>query len=165
MGITGNEIVDVKKSILVRWAMEGLGIAHCIVRIQLRRVSQFAYCISQPAIIDTVLACFGMTLCCVASTHFPAKLKLTRASGAEVTKFSATGHPYRRGVGSLIYLAICIQPDISFAVGVLSQHLEQPSQQHWDGFIHVLCYLKGTGHLTIHYRSSNKTINLSGNQS
>lgn len=118
MGITGNEISEVKKSISARWSMEDLGIAHCIVGIQIRRMSEFAYCISQPAMIDAILARFGMTLCRIASTPFPANMKLTRASDTEAEKFSATGLPYRRGVGSLIYLAICTRPDIYFAVGV-----------------------------------------------
>lgn len=56
MGITGNEIPDIKKSIAARWQMEDLGIAHCIVGIQLQRVSEFDYCISQPAMTDAILA-------------------------------------------------------------------------------------------------------------
>lgn len=138
MGITGNEIPDIKKSISDRWQMEDLGIAHCIVGIQLWRVSKFAYCISQPALINAILARFGMTLCQPASTPFPADLKLTRVSDSEASRFISTGLPYRQAVGSLIYLAICTRPDISYAVGVLSQHLERPAQQHWDGFIHIL---------------------------
>ena len=34
-------------------------------------------------------------------------------------------------VGSLIYLMTCTRPDLSYAVGKLSQHLSKPCQQHW----------------------------------
>lgn len=115
--------------------------------------------------IDAILARFGMSLCRPASTPFPADLKLTRSSDAEVTRFLYTGLPYRRAVGSLIYLAICTRPDISYSVGLLSQHLERPAQQHWDGFIHILRYLKGTRTLAIHYGDTSVDKTLAGNQS
>lgn len=165
MGITGNDIQAVKKSISSRWQMEDLGTAHCIVGIQIQRLSSSHYCINQQAMITTVLERFGMTLCRPASTPFPADLKLTRATEDEATKFASTGLPYRRAVGSLIYLALCTRPDISYAVGVLSQHLERPSQQHWNAFIHVLRYLKGTRLLAIHYGSTAPETEIQGNQS
>lgn len=145
--------------------MEDLGTAHCIVGIQIRRMSEYEYCISQPSMIDAILGRFGMLHCRTASTPFPPDLKLTRSSDSEVAKFALTGLPYRRAVGSLIYLALCTRPDISFSVGVLSQHLDRPSQQHWDGFIHVLRYLKGTRDLAIHYGRTVTDSSLSGNQS
>lgn len=165
MGITGNQIPTIKSLIASRWQMEDLGVAHCIVGIQLTRPSQFTYCISHPAMINAVLGCFGMTSCRPSSTPFPADLKLTRASDAEHKKFASTGLPYRRAVGSLIYLALCTRPNISYAVGVLSQHLDRPSQQHWNAFIHVLRYLKGTVHLAISYGNKTATAHLCGNQS
>lgn len=63
MGITGNEITAVKNSIASRWQMEDLGKAHCIVGIQIRRLSPYHYCINQPAMITSILARFGMTNC------------------------------------------------------------------------------------------------------
>lgn len=165
MGITGNEIASVKQSISSRWQMEDLGTAHCIVGIQITRLSPHAYSLSQPAMINAILARFGMSSCRSASTPFPADLKLTRASDVEADKFKSTGLPYRRGVGSLIYLALCTRPDISYVVGVLSQHLERPSQQHWNVFIHVLRYLKGTTQLAIHYGDTTENCSLAGNQS
>lgn len=48
---------------------------------------------------------------------------------------------------------------------MLLEHLERPSQQHWNVFIHVLQYLKGTCHLAIHYGTDASTSNLRGNQS
>lgn len=145
--------------------MEDLGTTHCIVGIQIRRLSPTSYALSQPAMINAILAHFGMTLCRSASTPFPTKLKLSRASDVKATKFASTGLPYQRAVGSLIYLALCTRPDISCAVGVLSQHLECPSQQHWNAFIHVLQYLKGTKNLAIQYGGDNDTSHLAGNQS
>jgi len=48
---------------------------------------------------------------------------------------------YRRLVGKLIYLTI-IRPDISFAVGVVSQLMQDPHVDHWKAVIHILQYIK-----------------------
>ena len=52
--------------------------------------------------------------------------------------------PYRSLVGSLLYIATGTRPDIAFTICHLSQHLEQPSEQHWNAAIRVLRYLKST---------------------
>lgn len=50
---------------------------------------------------------------------------------------------YRRLVGKLIYLTIT-RPDISFAVGVVSQFMQSPHNDHWDAVIRILRYIKRT---------------------
>ncbi|RMX62725.1 hypothetical protein DD238_007957 [Peronospora effusa] len=48
---------------------------------------------------------------------------------------------YRKLVGSLLYIANSTRPDISYAMSVLSQYLDQPRQMHWRAALH---YLMGT---------------------
>ena len=48
---------------------------------------------------------------------------------------------YRRLVGKLIYLTIT-RPDLSFAVGVVSQFMQSPCVGHWNSIIRILRYLK-----------------------
>jgi hypothetical protein len=38
--------------------------------------------------------------------------------------------PYREAIGSLMYAAIATRPDITFAVSVLSQFLDNPGEAH-----------------------------------
>jgi hypothetical protein len=52
--------------------------------------------------------------------------------------------PYCQAVGSLIWAAIATRPDITFAVLLLSQFMENPSEAHWEVIKRVLKYLKGT---------------------
>jgi hypothetical protein len=54
-------------------------------------------------------------------------------------------------VGSLIYLAVNTQPDISHAVGVLSRFMSCPTDRHWEAAKHVLRYLRGTPDLGLTY--------------
>lgn len=52
--------------------------------------------------------------------------------------------PYREAVGSLMYLTVVTRPDISFAVGQVSQFCEYPEQNHWEAVKRILSYLCGT---------------------
>jgi hypothetical protein len=44
-------------------------------------------------------------------------------------------------VGALNYLSVTTRPDITFAVGFLSQFLKNPGILHWNAAIHTLCYV------------------------
>nr|CCA16048.1 putative polyprotein [Albugo laibachii Nc14] len=59
--------------------------------------------------------------------------------------------PYRDFIGSLLYVANATCPDISTALIILSQHLEQPREIHWNAAIRVLRYLKRTCDTGIKY--------------
>ena len=50
---------------------------------------------------------------------------------------------YRILVGKLIYLTIT-RLDISFAVGVVSQFMQSPHNDHWDALIRILRYIRRT---------------------
>lgn len=57
--------------------------------------------------------------------------------------------PYASLVGALLWVAQCTRPDISFAVGRLSQHLRDPSVSHWIAALRVLNYLASTSSLRL----------------
>ncbi|KAL0323461.1 UNVERIFIED_CONTAM: Retrovirus-related Pol polyprotein from transposon RE2 [Sesamum angustifolium] len=48
---------------------------------------------------------------------------------------------YRRLVGKLIYLTVT-RPDISFAVGLVSQFMDKPRSIHWGAALRILKYIK-----------------------
>ncbi|KAK4388463.1 Retrovirus-related Pol polyprotein from transposon RE2 [Sesamum angolense] len=48
---------------------------------------------------------------------------------------------YRRLVGKLIYLTVT-RPDISFAVGLVSQFMDKPRSVHWEAALRILKYIK-----------------------
>lgn len=58
MAITGNEINVIKDELKLKWRMEDLGPAHCVVGIEFNAWEDGGYCLSQPAMIQTVLERF-----------------------------------------------------------------------------------------------------------
>ncbi|GAV86084.1 hypothetical protein CFOL_v3_29517 [Cephalotus follicularis] len=60
-------------------------------------------------------------------------------------------HQYRSLIGKFLYLNVT-RPDISFAVGVLSQFMQAPQKTHWDAAIRILRYLKSAHRKGLIYR-------------
>jgi len=52
--------------------------------------------------------------------------------------------PYREATGSLMYTSVATRPDISFAMSMLLQFLDNPEDAHWIGVKCIFCYLAGT---------------------
>ena len=57
-----------------------------------------------------------------------------------------------------MYCAVATQLDISFAVALLSQFLENPSETYWNTVIHIYRYLLGTKHLKLVFRETKNLI-------
>jgi hypothetical protein len=105
-----------------------------------------------------------METCRPSSTPFGYNICLLKSSDKDLAKFTQQNTQYRKAVGSLVYIAICTRPNISFAVGVLLQFLEKPNQQHWDSFLHIIQYLEVTITLSIKYQAPRRE-DLSANPS
>ncbi|KAG8484252.1 hypothetical protein CXB51_023902 [Gossypium anomalum] len=84
------------------------------------------------------------------STPMEKCLKLKKDEGEllkDVRKF-------RQLVGSLIYLTIT-RPEISYAVGVVSQFMQAPRTPHLDVAKRILRYIKGTNDFSLFYNKGN----------
>ena len=78
----------------------------------------------------------------------------TSMSPQNPTEVSEMQVPYISVVGSLMYLAVTIRPDIAYAAGVLARFNSNPELSHWPTAKHVLQYLKGTMDYRITYQPS-----------
>ena len=50
--------------------------------------------------------------------------------------------PYASAVGSLMYAMWCTQPDICYAVGIVSRYQSNPGHAHWIAVKNILKYLR-----------------------
>ena len=59
--------------------------------------------------------------------------------------------PYASAIGSLIYVMLCIRPDIAYVVSVTSRFHSNPGLEHWVAVKAVLKYLRRTKDLVLTY--------------
>ena len=60
--------------------------------------------------------------------------------------------PYASAVGSLMYAMLCTQPDIYFAVGMVSRYQSNLGPVHWQAVKRIFRYLHGTSNLILCYQ-------------
>ena len=126
-----------------------LGEANEFVGLQIvRDRAQKTLTVHQSGYARSVLAKYGF------SDVNPRKIPLqpnlvvkSAESGDELCDQTA----YRSLVGSLMYLAVCTRPDLSYAVTSLARHVCSPTHEHWAALKQVCRYVKGTTDLGITY--------------
>jgi hypothetical protein len=59
--------------------------------------------------------------------------------------------PYKQAVGSLMYAMLCNQLDLAYPISVVSQHMANPSLQHWITVKCIFWYLQGTLEFKLHF--------------
>ena len=97
--------------------------------------------LSQPDYIENVLTRFRMEGCKPVSTPLEAGKQFSKTVEGEQL---FDRQLYQQAIGCLTYAAMSTRPDISAAVGALSQYMANPSNDHWVGVKRILRYLKGT---------------------
>ena len=114
--------------------------------------------ISQSKYVEEVLVKFGMDQSKPVAT--PLEAGATYFKTTEEDK-AFDVRKYQQAIGSLTYAAICTRPDISAAVGVMSQFMANPNETHWSGVKRILRYLRGTTDFGLVY-DGKSSVNLVG---
>ena len=52
--------------------------------------------------------------------------------------------PYSSVVGSLMYVMVCLRPDLTYAVSAVSKYMTKPSKEHWKAIQWIMRYLCGS---------------------
>ena len=79
--------------------------------------------------------------CTLLANHFKLS-KSSCASSRKETKEIATVS-YSSVIGNLMYVMVCIRPNIAHNVGVVSNFFSNPGKDHWEDVEWILKYLKG----------------------
>jgi transposase InsO family protein len=141
-----------KAKISEEFSMDDRGEIHFILGMEIRRDrANKILTISQKQYLETVLERFGMSDCNPISTPVETGKRFERLTeDAETVDVKI----YQAAIGSLNYAAIATRPDISLAVGLLSQHMVRPGKEHWSGVKRILRYLKGTLDLGLKFEAT-----------
>jgi len=102
----------------------------------------------QPGKVDNILRDYNMLNAKPRDTPMLMECQLKKV---EKTATSHLKLPYREAVGRLSYLAHTTRPDITFAVNVLSRHVNGYDATHWEALKNVLRYLSATRMMAIKY--------------
>ena len=141
-----------KAKISSEFDMDDRGEIHFILGMEIKRDrAKKVITICQKAYIESVLVRFGMQNCNPVSTPLETGKRFQRIADGEKT---VDVKLYQAAIGSLNYAAIATRPDLSLAVGMLSQHMVNPGTEHWSGVKRVLRYLKGTLNYGLRFKAS-----------
>ena len=138
---------NVKEMLMSEFKMKDLGELNHFIGIDFD-ITQGCVKLNQKKYTERVLERFDMSNCKPRTTPCETKLDPSNTSDPVNTR------KYWEIVGSLIYLTTCTRPDLSYAVGKLSQHLAEPHQQHLIAAKHILRYLRGTSQYDLCYKKN-----------
>ena len=134
-----------------KYSCHDLGDASTYLGMQIvRDRSTGTLTIHQAAYTKAIFSKYDLENCRPRVTPFEHRLIL---SGVGQQPLPASA-PFSSLVGTLLYLSVCTRPDISYAVGALTRHLQQPTVQAWEAAKSIVRYLAGTVDLGITYSRS-----------
>jgi len=138
MGGNKEDITHFKQQMLDEFEMSDIGELNYFLGIEFTKIKH-GIIMHQTKYTQDLLKRFRMENSNPAITPAEAGLKLESAPDEEFV--NATD--YRRIVGSLRYLCNSI-PDLSFSVGLISRHMQDPKESHMCAAKRILRYLQGT---------------------
>ncbi len=141
------EIERVKKFLSQEFEMKDLNRLTYFLGIQVMRAhNKGTFSLGQPKYIGEILKSFNMENCKLVATPLEASSKLCKPPTTRTPKEIDTmkGVPYRELVSSLMYVMVATRPDLSNAVSIISQFMQDSSLEHWVAATRILRYLQGT---------------------
>ena len=143
------EIDRVKLQLAASFDMKDLGDLHYFLEIEVIRTPE-GILISQRHYVLSMLFKFKMADCKSVSSPLDKTVKLRPDSGKVCDQIRF------RQIGSLIYLTIT-RPDLSYPIGVISQFMARPTEEHLQCVQCVLRYVNGTNDWGLLYRTGTAT--------
>ena len=145
-GSSSAGIENFKGEMTRKFDMSDLGFLSSYLGIEVKQGKKFIF-LSQTSYAQRLLEHANLGECSAVATPLEARVKFTQEErGSKVNPTL-----YRSLISSLRYLTHT-RPDILFAVGILSRHMENPTQEHYTGVKRVLRYLKGTENYGLFYK-------------
>lgn len=150
--LVGENTDELIKNISKDFKIKDLGIAQHILGMKIDYLEEEKMFINQTHYVQSLIEEYGLEDAKETGTPMQANIKLLKSTEEEAKEFKKKNLDYRSAIGSLNYLSQCTRPDITYVVGKLSQHLENPNESHWCAFKRVLRYLKGSKDYGILYQ-------------
>lgn len=137
--ITGNDAVItviLKQYLASKFHIKDLGPLKYFLGIEVARSSDGLF-LNQRKYALEILSDTGLLACKPAQTPIEANCHLA----PDDSELLSDPSRYRRLIGRLLYLTVT-QPNITFAVNLLSQFMAAPRESHWQAALRVVRYIK-----------------------
>ena len=150
-----------KAKLSAQFEMEDQGEIHYCLGMSIKRDrEEKVLSIDQKAYLEGVLKRFKMNDCKPVSTPLEAGKRFEKLGDGEET---VDVKEYQAVIGCITYASVATRPDLSAAIGALSQFMSNPGKEHWSGVKRVLRYIKGTLNYGLKFESTNNgNVDLSG---
>ena len=113
--------------------------------------------LDQEQYLDKTLTKFGFPKAVSREVNIPmAGYDNLRPAATNDKRIDATW--YRERIGSLMYAMVYTRPDIAFALGRLSQFMQDPAEHHAQALKHLMRYLRSTISLRISFGPIGKLV-------
>ena len=142
-----NIILQIKKE----FKISNCGPIEYILGIKIDKIG-YKYFISQTSYINNILARFKM------QNARPRNTPCTIIDAKTENKNPVDKTKYKSAIGSLIYLAKCTRPDISFAVNKAARKSEEPNESDWKAVTNIFKYIATTKNYKIEYNGEGDFI-------
>ena len=118
--------------------------------------------INQSAYIESMVTKFRLTNASPVSTPMEpgAQFSVDQCPSTLNQTSRMHGVPYSQAIGSVLWPVVVSRPDAAYAVGVLSQFIQNPGPAHWEGVKRVINYLGCTKDLWLTF--GGKEANVEG---
>lgn len=127
-----------------------LGGGKNFVELQIKRdrINKVIY-IHQEAYVLQILDRFRMSEAKLVTVSADVHTHLESTEGVNNCSF----FPFRKVVGSLVFLLTVTRPDLAYAVNNVSRYLANPDENHWQAGKRIFRYLRGTTCFGIMYKA------------
>ena len=144
----------VKRGLKKYFKMTDLGEARWLLGVEIRcNCAKRTLSLSQSVYVQTILGQFSLEKANTVTSPMDLGVHLTKSQSptTENEKDNMANIPYCELIGSLMYTAVAMCPNIAHTVTALSQFLKNPRHAHWQAVQRVLKYLKGTADFGLTY--------------
>ena len=162
MAVTSKRKIDIerfKSKVKEFWEITDHGPWFLSFQIKRDRESR-TISINQHAYIETVVEKFRLTNARKVATPMDPNVQFSIQQCPSSLNQAACmdGVPYSKAIGLILWAAVVSQPDTAYAVGVVSQFIQNPGQAHWEAVKRVISYLESTKDLWLTFGGNKQTL-------
>ena len=156
VGVT-KHVMHFKKQMTDKFKMDDLGCPDKCLGMDIDFLKDGSIQLRQTTYIEKMLHRFNLSASKEKATPMDSNLKLSAADvpkeDEDIPRF-----PYRELIMSLLYLALCTRPDITYAVKELSRFMVRPGMAMVKAAKRVLRYVGKTKHLGLLYHCTLRSV-------